>query len=167
MRIALGHKGDYSVRAVLDLARHYGQGRRKSREIASEMEIPRKYLPQVLANLIHHGLLVSAAGPKGGYSLARTPADISLLDVVEAAEGPVEVKQCALRGGPCDWDRVCPLHESWARGQALLSQHLAATSFAALAENDARIEGGTYDVPTDLPHRRPRRGRRRPSTRPA
>ncbi len=168
MRIALGHKGDYSVRAVLDLARHYGQGRRKSREIASEMEIPRKYLPQVLANLIHHGLLVSAAGPRGGYSLARTPADISLLDVVEAAEGPVEAEQCALRGGPCDWDHVCPLHESWARGQALLIQHLAATSFAELAENDALIEAGTYDVPTEGAHRRrPRRGQRTASAPPA
>ncbi len=47
MRFALGKKGDYSVRAVLDIARHHGPGLRKAREISEEMEIPRNYIPQI------------------------------------------------------------------------------------------------------------------------
>lgn len=49
MQIALGRKGDYSVRAMIDLARHYGDGRRKARQIARTMDIPERYLPQLLA----------------------------------------------------------------------------------------------------------------------
>jgi Rrf2 family protein len=160
MEISLSRRGDYSVRAVLDLARHYGQGRRKSREIAATMDVPAKYLPQILANLIRHDLLVSMAGPDGGYSLARPPGEISLLSVIEAAEGPVAAKQCALRGGPCDWDQVCPLHEAWSRGQEAIVERFGATSFAELADTDARIEAGAYEVTTEVPHRRQRRGAR-------
>src|SRR5690606_33444564 len=100
VQVTLGRKGDYTVRAVLNLARHYGAGRRKSREIAAEMDIPERYLPQILANLVRHGLLVAVAGPDGGYALARDPGDITLFEVVEVAEGPIALESCVLRGGP-------------------------------------------------------------------
>ena len=79
MQTTLGRKGDYSVRAVLDIANHAGQ-RRKSREIAEDMDIPARYLPQILANLVEHGILSAEAGPTGGYLLARPATDITLLD---------------------------------------------------------------------------------------
>src|SRR3990172_10072995 len=67
MQIALGRKGDYAVRAVLELARHYGAGRRKAREIAAEMDIPHRYLQQILNTFVRSDLLTAAAGPDGGY----------------------------------------------------------------------------------------------------
>ena len=85
MQVTLGRKGDYTVRAVLHLARHYGKGRRKSREIAAEMDIPERYLPQILANLVRHNVLVAVAGPDGGYALARDPGVLSLFEIVEVA----------------------------------------------------------------------------------
>ncbi|MHC4067293.1 MAG: RrF2 family transcriptional regulator, partial [Planctomycetota bacterium] len=69
MRVALGRKADYSVRAVLDLASHFGRGRRKAREIATVMDIPERYLGQILADLVRADLLSAVAGPDGGYSL--------------------------------------------------------------------------------------------------
>ena len=161
MQVALGRKGDYSVRAILDLARHYGHGRRKAREISSEMEIPRNYVPQILADLVRQGLLVATAGPTGGYELTRDPASITLLEVVEGAEGPVRAELCLLRGGPCDWENVCPLHEAWGAAEGALARELDSTTFAALAAIDEKIERGSYRQPIVAPgHRRPRRGRR-------
>jgi Rrf2 family protein len=162
MQIALGRKGDYSVRAMLDVARHHGQGRRKSREIAAAMDIPERYLPQILANLVRHGLLFAVAGPDGGYALRRDPAEISLLEVVEAAEGPVRSDQCALRGGPCDWENVCPLHHPWSAAQEALMEPLRGTNFRQLAEADAAIEAGTLTLSAGEAHPRPtaRRGAR-------
>ena len=160
MQIALGHKGDYAVRAVLDLARHHGRGRRKARQIAADMQIPERYLPQILAALVHTGMLTAVAGPDGGYALARDPADVTLLDVVEAAEGPVRATRCLLRGGPCDWTGVCPLHGSWSRAQEALAAELARTTFAFLLERDLAIErGDTGELPPE-PHRRARGGMR-------
>jgi Rrf2 family protein len=138
------------VRAVLDLARHHDE-RRKSREIAREMDIPARYLTQILANLVQHGLLDAVAGPTGGYTLARPPENISLLEVVEAAEGPIKLEQCVLRGGPCNWEDVCPVHIPWARAQNALAAQLAATSFADLVRSAAEIDGGAYVIPADAP----------------
>ncbi|HZJ51720.1 MAG TPA: Rrf2 family transcriptional regulator, partial [Actinomycetota bacterium] len=140
MRITLGSKGDYAVRAVLDLARAHGGPRRKAREISDKMDIPPKYLPQVLADLIKAGLVESLAGPGGGYSLSRGPADISLLEIVEAAEGPVRNRKCLMRGGPCHWDDACSLHAAWTNAQEKMVAELAKTTFAELARQDEPFE---------------------------
>jgi Rrf2 family protein len=162
MQASLGRKGDYSVRAVLDLARHDGD-RRKAREIAVEMDIPLQYLTQILASLVQHDLLAAVAGPTGGYTLARPAADISLLQVVEAAEGPIKLEQCVLRGGPCTWEESCPVHIPWAGAQTALAAQLAATSFADLARSSAEIDAGTFKFPADTPpHEVPTPRRPRP-----
>lgn len=135
MRLSLGKKGDYAVRATLCLA--LGTGTRlKAREIASEMDIPEAYLPQVLATLIKAGLVGSVAGPDGGYYLARPPAEVSLLEVVEAAEGPLVGETCVLSGGPCNWNGACVLHEHWEEAQDALVARLDQTTFADLCPTD-------------------------------
>lgn len=150
MQMTLGSKGDYSVRAVLDLARAHKGSRRKAREISDKMDIPPKYLPQVLGDLIRAGLVESVAGPGGGYTLARPPGEISLLDVVEAAEGPVRNTKCLMRGGPCHWDDACSVHAAWAEAQEKMAAQLARTSFAELARRDAAMEKKTQVPPSAL-----------------
>ena len=63
-------------------------------------------------------------GPKGGYRLARHPGEISLLDIVVAAEGPATFDHCVLRDGPGDWAETCPVHDVWARTQEALIREL-------------------------------------------
>jgi Rrf2 family protein len=140
MQIALGRRGDYAVRAMLCLSRSYGQGRRKAREIALEMGIPERFLPQILAPFVREGLLVAVAGPDGGYELARPPAEVTLLEVVETAEGQTTSDHCTMRGGPCDWRNACAMHEPWKRAQSALAAELQRTNFADLAREDAALE---------------------------
>jgi Rrf2 family protein len=162
MQLALGRKGDYSVRAMIELARHYERGRRKARQIAGAMDIPERYLPQLLAPFVRDGLVTATAGPDGGYALAVTPASISLLEVIERAEGPLESPVCVLQGGPCDWEQICPVHDSWVRGRIVLARELAATTFADLAQADEAIERGDMPQPRTPPHLElvPRLGKR-------
>ena len=140
MQVTLGSKGDYSVRSVLDLARAYGRGRRKAREIAAAMDIPQKYVAQVLSDLIKEGLVTSTAGPGGGYELTRPPAEVTLLEVVEAAEGEIRNPTCILRGGPCHWDIGCAVHGAWSGAQDAFKERLRATTFADLAAVDEELE---------------------------
>lgn len=162
MRIALDRKGDYSVRAMIDLARHYGERRRKAREIARTMDIPERYLPQLLAPLVRQGLVAATAGPDGGYELTMAPASISLLQVIEVAEGSLESPECVLQGGPCDWGHMCPVHDAWMRARVALARELDGTTFAELADVDAAIEHGEVPMPavTLHPIAVPRRGTR-------
>jgi Rrf2 family transcriptional regulator, iron-sulfur cluster assembly transcription factor len=164
MQVTLGRKGDYSVRAMLYLARHAGDGRQKARVVATAMEIPQPYATQILANLVAEDLLIATAGPDGGYELARPADEISLLEVVEAAEGPIRLETCVLKGGSCDWSDVCPVHEAWARAQNGMVEGLAKTSLGDLERIDAAIAAGTYRPPPDAPlHEKPtaRRGESR------
>ncbi len=168
MQVTLGRRGDYAVRALLDVVRHAGAGRRKTREIAADMDIPASYLPQILAGLVRGGYLTAQAGPAGGYSLARPAERITLLEVVEHAEGPTTVDRCILRGGACSWETVCPFHDPWARAQAAFTRVLQETTFADIATIDALITSGRY-APGMPPHRQrtPRRGRATPPDRAA
>ena len=106
---------------MISVTRHWGNELHQARRIASEMQIPYKVLTQILANLVADGLLEAKHGPKGGYRLARPPSDITLLDVVESAEGPATFNHCVLRDGPCDWEETCPIHDTWSRAQDALA----------------------------------------------
>lgn len=150
-------RGAYSVLAMLNLALHLGERLRKSREIAEETKIPRKYLPQILANLKRHGFVNSTAGPKGGYSLSRPPAEINLLEVIEAADGSLQSTECGLCEGGCGWQPSCPLHDAWARGRDALIAELASTSFAELAEGGEWLKVGSRRPVHGPPSRRRRR----------
>jgi Rrf2 family protein len=139
VRVRLGRKGDYAVRAVLHLARHEGQGRRKARQIAEDMDIPENYLPQILAELVTAGLITSMAGRDGGYALSRPAAETRLLDVIEAVEGPVEVAECVITGGACRWEDECSVHRFWSAAQDAFRAQLHDTTFDEIARVDAQL----------------------------
>jgi Rrf2 family protein len=150
MEMTLSKRGDYVVRAALCLARAYDSGEhRKIREVVAEMDVPQTYASQILAALVHANLAVSKAGRGGGYRLLRAPGSISLLDIVEAGEGPLRAERCALGDGPCRWNAVCPLHETWGAATSALRDTLAQTSLAALVTRDRELEAGHYPVPFD------------------
>lgn len=130
MRMRLGRRGDYAVRAVLDLSLHEHDGRRKTREIAHDMNIPESYLPQILAQLVSAGLVRSLAGRDGGYALAQPAEQTNVLDVIEKVEGETKVEDCVLRGGPCSDNDPCAFHDFWVAGQNACRDQLRATSFA-------------------------------------
>ena len=150
MDMTLSKRGDYVVRSAISLARAFEEGvPRKIREIVGETEVPQTFASQILADLVLAGIASSRAGRNGGYWLARAPEDISVLEVVEAAEGPLHAERCALGEGPCRWESVCPLHETWSEATAMLRQVLATTTLAEVAARDRSIEMGTYPIPAE------------------
>jgi len=149
MRMNLTNEADYAVRAVLDLAVHHPQTRTR-RQITTAMDVPSNFMSRILATLVRHDLLNSAAGPNGGYTLARAPSEINLLEVIEIIEGPVAVDECVLGGGSCDWTEVCPLHQTWSEAKTSFTNHLA-TTFEHLTDTDQAIRAGTYQLPDHTP----------------
>jgi len=143
MDLALTRRGDYAVRAALCLARSAGAGRYvKIREVAQAMALPASYTPQVLRLLADAGLAEARAGRDGGYRLTRPPAEVPLLDVVEAAEGAFTLERCILRGGPCHWEQACAVHAAWSAAVQACRDSLGRTTLADLVAVDARLEAG-------------------------
>jgi Rrf2 family transcriptional regulator, iron-sulfur cluster assembly transcription factor len=148
MRLELGRRTDYGLRAAIDLARHDASGRRrKAREIAEAMDIPSTYVPQVLADLVRAGLAVSTAGRAGGYRLALPPEEVSLLAVIRAVDDDPTSRVCVLRGGPCRWDDCCAIHTLWLEAQQAMLCKLDGSTLADVVRADAAIEAATLVAP--------------------
>lgn len=88
MKLSL--KASYGILASVDLALHNGHAPVSARAIAQRQDIPLRFLEQVLHGLKRAGLIESHRGAQGGYALARKPADVSLAEIVQALEGPIE-----------------------------------------------------------------------------
>lgn len=144
MNLTLSRRGDYVVRAAICLAAAWdGNGAyRKIREVADEMELPLSYTPQVLGLLARANLAEAKAGREGGYRLVRAPKDISLLEVIEAAEGSLISQRCPLRGGPCRWDDVCAVHPTWVKASEAIRKVLAKTTLDDVVTVDRDLGSG-------------------------
>jgi Rrf2 family protein len=136
MRLELTRRGDYAVRAMLALSRRADGERLSVRRIAGEMEIPARFLPQVMSDLGRAGLVEATTGRNGGYRLARPPSAITILEVVEAVEGDSRRRTCVLRGGPCGLDGYCDVHDVFFAAQDAM---LGTLSGAALADLPRRL----------------------------
>ena len=152
MKLVPTRRTDYGIRAMLYLA-NAQEAHAKAGDIGAAMEIPIGFLQQVLQELQRARLVTSRSGPAGGYALARAPESITILEIVEALEGPIRLQECALRGGPCHWDEVCALHWVWSSAQTALAERLGAATLARVAADDAALAAGTAVVPPDS-HRR-------------
>jgi Rrf2 family protein len=165
--LTLSSRGDYVLRAAIYLARGWdGNGAyHKIREVADEMALPRSYTPQLLGVLAKAGLAVAKAGRVGGSRLTRDPATISVLEVIEAAEGYLSSRRCPMRGGPCHWDDVCALHPTWIKASEAIRSTLEQTSLADVAAVDRRLAVGETVAPSPPARHRQRAGARRRSSR--
>ncbi|HET8784337.1 MAG TPA: Rrf2 family transcriptional regulator [Candidatus Limnocylindrales bacterium] len=133
MRLELTRRGDYAVRAMLALAARDLREITSGREIAAEMAIPGAFLPRVMTDMVTAGLARSTTGRTGGYALARPAADITLLQVIEAAEGDSRRTTCVLRGVPCGQDGHCQVHAVFFAAQDALLERFRGVTLAELA----------------------------------
>ena len=97
--LRLSKKADYALIAMKHLALRGDRGSSSAREIAEQYDIPIELLAKVLQRLVRRGLLASHQGTRGGYQLARRPAQISVADVIQAIDGPVTVTACSTDDG--------------------------------------------------------------------
>ena len=134
MNLSLTKTGDYVVRAAISLAfAHQRAEYLKIRDVAAQMDLPLHYTPQILGMLAKAGLAESRAGRDGGYRLTRDPADISLLQVVEAGEGELYVGRCTISRGSCHLADTCVLHTTLEDAMQAFRESLEAASLADVA----------------------------------
>lgn len=126
MRLEVTRRTDLAVRSLVALSQ--APGRLKAPEIAEQTGATPAFVPQVVAPLVAAGWVRSDPGPTGGYAMAVALDSLSLLDVIEAVEGPTDSGRCVLIDGACDASDPCSLHMAWQRARVLLLSELASTS---------------------------------------
>ena len=136
----LSTRARYGMRAMLALALAQGQGPVMAREIAQQQGVPISYLEQLLALLGKAKLVTSTRGARGGYVLARAAAQITVLEVISALEGPLDLAECG-SGVHCSKQaQACALQEVWAQASQALARAFQGVTLAALAERQRARE---------------------------
>ena len=132
----LTHLADYAVVMMTAAARRPAAARLSATELADETGVPLPTAQKLMQRLAAHGLLVGQRGAGGGYHLARPVTDISLADIVEAVEGPIEMTQCSSNDGPsdCALDAHCRVKPHMGLIGAKVRGALGAVSLQELAQ---------------------------------
>ena len=130
----LTRQADYAVRAVLYLAERKTEGRVTTAEVGREQHIPLTFLTKIMAQLSAAGLVRATRGSHGGIALARPAEAVSLLDIVEAIEGPVQLNACVSDPTACPMGPTCRVQAVWCEAQSDLMTRLKNTSFASLTQ---------------------------------
>ena len=126
-------QADYAIRAVRYLAKQGSNQRAATSTVAQEMKIPPSFLAKIISQLSIAGLLHTSRGARGGVTLARDAKDISLLDVVEAIDGPILLNECVGDPADCVFSDDCLVHPIWVEAQETLVKRLRETKFDQLA----------------------------------
>jgi Rrf2 family protein len=146
MRIS--KKAGYALRALALMARKGGSS--SIHDLSERERIPVKFLEQILLSLRHAGLLNSKRGVGGGYALARSPAEISVLDVIQALDGPIAPLPCTADRPTelctCPDPRVCPTRALMAGFRAEILGWLGGKSLEDLARLAPDTEGLAFDI---------------------
>jgi len=131
--IRISRRTDYAVRVLLYLALHENEGPCLMQQVANDMLIPLPFVKRIVADLVRAGLIKSQRGSQGGLWLAKSSEEITLLDVVEACDEPVEISPCIDDPEFCPLSEDCPVRRRWARLRAVMRKELGSVSIAQLA----------------------------------
>ena len=121
----LSIEGDYGLRAVIFLSCQKKNKISAVSEIAHDQMIPIQFLFKILRKLMGKGIVKSFRGPNGGYALAKTPAEITFLEVMEAIDGPLTVNRCLNEMTRCMLERSCKMFGAWQRIQSHITGELS------------------------------------------
>ena len=138
MRISM--RADYGVRAMTDLAMHYGAGPIPAADVARRMVVPAVYLDQVLSALRQAGLVRSTRGPQGGHELVRSPERITMADVVVPLEGQLGLLDCLEDVTACELVERCSQRAVWLRLRSAMVEALEGILLSELAAEMRRAE---------------------------
>jgi Rrf2 family iron-sulfur cluster assembly transcriptional regulator len=133
-------KGRYAVTAMLDIALHGNGGAVTLSDISRRQIISQSYLEHLFSKLRHYRLVESVHGPGGGYLIARSLNDISVADIIQAVEEPIDATLCRGKLDCHDGER-CMTHELWADLNREINRYLASVSLSQLVARQLRGDG--------------------------
>lgn len=113
----LTRKGDYAIRGIVYLAAQPPEKISLLSDIATAVEVPQTFLAKIFQQFSKSGIVRSYRGTGGGFVLATAPEKVTLLEVVEAVEGPITPNRCLSGAGQCSRDTFCTVHPVWLRIQ--------------------------------------------------
>ncbi|MGA7835748.1 MAG: Rrf2 family transcriptional regulator [Acidimicrobiales bacterium] len=136
MRLEITRRSDVATRALLFLIANGKKS--KASDVAESVGATSGFLAHAMFALVQRGWVQSEPGPQGGYWATLDPEAVSVLDVIEAVEGPTDTGRCVLQDRPCSDKGICSLHVPWSKARADLLNRLSSISLSSLALEPTR-----------------------------
>ncbi len=136
--MVISRKADYGLRILLELSKLPPGAAISARELASRQGIPFPFLSKIIAELASHRFLETRRGLKGGIKLSVPPEAITVLDVVEAVDGGVNLCYCSARPVDCPRRNYCPIRKSLTKVEEKIKEELRSINIGALAQEELR-----------------------------
>lgn len=146
MALRLTRAGDYGIRAMIHVGSLPDGGAARTEDVAQGAAIPPSFAAKVLRKLVQAGLLRSARGVSGGFALSRPAAEIDLLAIVEAIEGPIELTECAPDPERCTLSHDCPVSGVWLEVQRRMTGLLRETTLESLLSAPRKNRKVMYQI---------------------
>ncbi len=143
----LTRRADYAVRMMVDLACATGRERVSTGEIARRQNLPKPFMTKIASQAAAAGLLSTCRGKGGGLVIARPPDEISLLQIIEAIDGPLALNQCTLEPSQCAESDECAVHPIWKKAQEQLDELLANSLLSDLALSSRKMKRARNEGP--------------------
>lgn len=140
----LSTRGKYGLYAMYYLAEHKDEGPQSLQSIAST-GVPKQYLEQLLGNLRRAGLVNTVRGAQGGYQIAKPPGEVTILEVIDAMEGPLELSECMTDESHCDRSCQCPVRRLWQRLTESINRELAGVTLGDMLDPTLKCEASQHE----------------------
>lgn len=133
---------DYALRLAANLASEYNTDKSLSaRTLSKNNNVPYPLTCKLLQKFQQAGVVTSTMGPKGGFRLAKTPAEINFWEVITTIQGPISVNRCLLGPYACPRQGHCPLHPKLVGLQQDVEQHLKTATLADMTNSNTHVKG--------------------------
>jgi Rrf2 family protein len=146
MSLRLTRASEYAIRAMIHIGSIPDGTAAQATEIAFRSEVPPSFAGKILNKLARGGILKSTRGIGGGYALAKPADAITLLDILEAIEGPIALTDCAPDPDNCNLSHDCPASVVWLQVQRRFSAMLAETTVESLVATPRRNKQVVYQI---------------------
>lgn len=142
--IRIGKLTDYAIVLLTVFARYAERTLLNARDLSAETHIPAPTVNKLLRALTRAGLVDSHRGVKGGFSLARSPAAISVAEIIRAIEGPITMTECSVTSPPglCDLEPLCPVRTNWLKINTVVAKALEGLTLRDMARPLPEPRGG-------------------------
>lgn len=134
MSLIFSRQCEYALRAVLYLALQPAGELVSIRDLVKKLDLPYHFLAKILQGLTRKGMLISSKGPRGGFALAKPAREITLLQIVEAIDGPALITSCVLGFQECSGEHPCSVHDRWSGIRENIRGMLASKNVGQMAK---------------------------------
>lgn len=132
----ISYKGDYALKTILDLAFFHGERLVHLDELSQRQDIPKKFLVQIISQLKYGGYITSYKGPQGGYTLAKSPDEITMGEIIRYMEGPISPITCVskVQQQECDFKEKCGFYDIFEKIRDMVADVVDNITFKDLKE---------------------------------